>query len=92
MNRKERMLNAYRGIKNDRFPVAPELWSYYPAKLLKVSMIEFEREIPFWKALQYSFNYFDCEGWGTVFPEVIRDDSEVKTELKRIGESSYREK
>ena len=91
MNRKERMLNAYRGKKNDRFAVAPELWSYYPAKLMKAKMVEFEREIPFWKSLQYAFNYFQCEGWGSVFPDVKRDDCKVKSDFVRIGEGRYRE-
>lgn len=30
------MLNAYRGVPNDRPPVAPEFWYYYPNKLLGV--------------------------------------------------------
>ena len=47
MNRKERMLNAYRGKKSDRFAVVPELRSYYPAKPMKAKMVEFEREILF---------------------------------------------
>ena len=90
MNRKERMLNAYRGKKNDRFAVAPELWSYYPAKLMKAKMVEFEREIPFWKSLQYAFNYFQCEGWGSVFSDVMRDDCKVKSDFVRIGEGWHR--
>ena len=33
---KQRMLNAYRGTPSDRFPVAPEFWYFYPARLLGV--------------------------------------------------------
>ncbi len=57
------MLNAYRGIANDRPAVAPEFWYYYPAKLLGVDMNEF-RTIPFHHALKTAFTRFECEGWG----------------------------
>jgi hypothetical protein len=57
------MLNAYRGVANDRPAVAPEFWYYYPAKLLGVDMIEF-RKIPFHRALQNAFVHYGCEGWG----------------------------
>ncbi|MDD5704994.1 MAG: uroporphyrinogen decarboxylase family protein [Kiritimatiellae bacterium] len=67
MTPKQRMLNAYRGVANDRPAVAPELWYYYPAKLLGVDMIAFMREVPFHEALLKSFTHFDCEGWGVVF-------------------------
>ena len=36
MTPKQRMLNAYRGLPNDRPAVAPEFWYYYPAKVLGV--------------------------------------------------------
>ena len=55
---KQRMLNAYRGIPNDRPAVAPELWYYYPARLLGVDMIRFQREIPFHVALKHAFTHF----------------------------------
>jgi len=61
------MLNAYRGIANDRPPVAPEFWYYYPAKLLGLDMIQFHREIPFHIALKKTFEQFECEGWGIAF-------------------------
>ena len=64
---KQRMLNAYRGAFSDRVAVAPELWYYYPAKLLGVDMIEFEREVPFHLALKGAFQHFGCEGWGVAF-------------------------
>ncbi len=61
---KQRMLNAYLGLPNDRPPVAPEFWVYYPAKLLGLDMIAFSREIPFHIALKKTFEHFHCEGWG----------------------------
>jgi len=67
MTPKQRMLNAYRGLPNDRPAVAPELWYYYPAKLLGVDMIAFMREVPFHRALKHAFEHFGCEGWGVVF-------------------------
>jgi hypothetical protein len=64
---KQRMLNAYRGIRGDRAPVAPEFWYYYPAKVLGVDMIEFSRSVPFHLALKTTFERFACEGWGATF-------------------------
>jgi hypothetical protein len=61
------MLRAYRGETTDVPPVAPELWYYYPAKLLGVDMIEFQREVPFYSALKHAFEHFGCEGWGAAF-------------------------
>ena len=60
---KQRMLNAYKGIFSDRYPVAPEFWCYYPAKVLGVDMIEMERNIPPWKALRATFTKYGTEGW-----------------------------
>lgn len=60
---KQRMLNAYRGLSNDRPAVAPEFWYYYPAKVLGVDMIEFSK-MPFHTALKATFEKFKCEGWG----------------------------
>ncbi len=67
MTPKQRMLNAYRGLPNDRVAVAPEFWCYYPAKLLGVEMIEFQRSVPFHQALKKTFEAFGCEGWGIAF-------------------------
>jgi hypothetical protein len=67
---KQLMLNAYRGIFSERIAIAPEFWYYYPAKLLGVDMIEFEREVPFHQALKVAFDKFDCEGWGAAFCEI----------------------
>ena len=39
MTGKQRMLNAYRGLPTDTPAVAPELWYYYPARVLGVDMI-----------------------------------------------------
>jgi hypothetical protein len=88
---KQRMLNAYRGAFSDRWPVAPEFWYYYPAKVLGVSLVEFEREIPFWQALQATFKKFGTEGWGAAFPDVHNPDVETRKELVKITEDQYRE-
>ena len=64
MTPKQRMLSAYRGRFGDRVPVAPEFWCYWPAKLLGVDMIEFQRDVPFHQALKAAFERFSCEGWG----------------------------
>jgi hypothetical protein len=78
-NGKERMLNAYRGIFSDRIAIAPEFWYYYPAKLLGVDMIEFEREVPFHQALKKTFETFECEGWGIAFCNVPNDQVRTVT-------------
>ncbi len=88
---KQRMLNAYRGLGNDRPAVAPELWYYYPARMLSVDMIEFELEVPFHKALKHAFEYFQCEGWGVTFgsgsnpdiKSVVKDEWLNENELKK---------
>lgn len=79
MTGKQRMLNAYRGVWNDRPAIAPEFWYYYPAKLLGVDMIAFEREVPFHQALKQTFAAFNCEGWGAAFP--ARPNARVKTQV-----------
>lgn len=66
MTGKQRMLNAYRGRFSDRVAIAPEFWYYYPARLLRLDMIEFER-VPFHLALKKTFETFGCEGWGAAF-------------------------
>lgn len=71
---KQRMLNAYRGVSSDRVAIAPEFWYYYPAKILGVDMIEFEREVPFHQALKTTFEKFGCEGWGIAFVGVPNDN------------------
>ncbi|NJD03794.1 MAG: hypothetical protein FIA99_14620 [Ruminiclostridium sp.] len=88
---KQRMLNAYKGIFSDRFPVAPEFWYFYPAKVLGVSMLEFERELPFWQSLQKTFGKFGTEGWGIVFQDVINEDMKKTVRLDKIDGTRYRE-
>jgi len=88
MTPKKRMLNAYKGIKSDRIPVAPELWYYYPALVLGVDMIEFEREIPFWKALKTTFSKYECEGWGVAFPKIQNQNLETSVTLNGYEETT----
>lgn len=88
---KQRMLNAYRGVFSDRYPVAPEFWYYYPARVLGVSMVEFEREIPFWQALQATFKRYGTEGWGAAFLDVINPDAERKIRFLKLPDDQYRE-
>jgi hypothetical protein len=78
MSGKQRMLAAYRGIEQDRPPVAPEFWEYYPAKVLGVDLIEFEKEVPFHQALQTTFSHFDCEGWGAYFFTMENPDATIR--------------
>ena len=79
MNGKQRMLNAYRGVRSDRAAIAPEFWYYYPAKLLGVDMIEFQRATPFHLALKTTFEKFGCEGWGIAGVGVPAPDTESST-------------
>ena len=88
---KQRMLNAYKGIFSDRYPVAPEFWYYYPAKTLGVGMMEFEREIPFWAALKKTFEKYGCEGWGAAFPSVSNANLDTDVTLKKINGTQYLE-
>ena len=62
--------------------MAPEFWYYYPAKVLGVDMIHFEREVPFHWRLRTTFEQFGCEGWGIAFfnvptPGVVREVKET---------------
>ncbi len=88
---KQRMLNAYRGIFSDRVPIAPEFWYYIPAKILGVSMMEFEREIPLWQGLKTAFSKYGTEGWGVAFSKVHNQDLEKKSKLIKISETQYRD-
>jgi hypothetical protein len=88
---KQRMLNAYRGRFSDRYAVAPEFWYYYPAKVLGVDMIQFEREIPLWKALQTTFTKYRTEGWGIAWAESRNPHAEGSSSFDRIpGSTQYR--
>ena len=88
---KQRMLNAYRGVETDSTPVAPEFWYYYPAKVLGMNMVEFEREVPHWLALQATFRRYGTEGWGIIAPEVTGPDTTTESTLAKISEERYRE-
>lgn len=88
---KQRMLNAYRGKLSDRTPVAPEFWYLFPARILGVNMVEFEREIPFWKSLQTVFRCYGTEGWGIIAPKEIHPDMKRDVKLEKIKETAYRE-
>jgi len=86
------MLAAYRGEPVDVTPVAPEFWYYYPARVLGVSMMEFEREVPFWKGLQETFTRYQCEGWGAAFAEVTNEEKLIHTSMHQVEEKRYEEK
>ena len=88
---KQRMLNAYRGVFSDRWAVAPEFWYYYPARVLGVSMVEFQREVPFWQALQTTFKKYGTEGWGAAFPDIHSSETSREIEFKKIATDKYRE-
>jgi len=88
---KQLMINAYRGEFSSRWPVAPEFWYYFPAKVLGVDMIEFEREVPHWKALQETFKKYNCEGWGIAFPDITNPRASGKSNTKKINDSRFEE-
>ena len=83
---KQRMLNAYRGVGSDRVAIAPEFWYYYPAKLLGLDMIQFAREVPFHKALQTTFETFDCDGWGIASPHLPNERVQTHSEERWLSE------
>jgi hypothetical protein len=87
---RQRMLNAYRGLFSDHYPVAPEFWSYYPAKVLGVDMIQLEREIPLWQALKTTFEKFGTDGWGIVRCDLKRPDApECREQFVKVQEGQY---
>jgi hypothetical protein len=88
---KQRMLNAYRGEFSDRLPVAPEFWYYVPAKVMGVNMVEFQREVPFWLALQTTFKKYGTEGWGAAFPDVQQAGVSSRQSFKKIDDTRFRE-
>ena len=89
---KERMLNAYKGIFSDFYPVSPEFWCYYPAKVLGVNMVELQREIPHWKAMRETFLKYDADGWCTASPNAENSMISGEGEFKRISDTRYRSK
>jgi sugar/nucleoside kinase (ribokinase family) len=86
---KQRMLNAYRGLPSDYVPVAPEFWYYLPARLLGMDMIQFEREVPHWEALQQTFKHYGTEGWGATFASVPAPDVHWKSDWVELGDGRY---
>ena len=91
MTPKQRMLNAYRGLPVDKTPVAPEFWMYYPARLLGVNMIEFEKETLFWQALKFTFEYFGCEGWGIASDGAVCPAAKSTPKMIKLNEKQYQE-
>lgn len=83
------MLNAYRGLPNDTTAVAPEFWYYYPAKVLGVDMIEFQKNVPFHRALLETFRKFNCEGWGAAFFNIPNDRVSFKSTERRLDENVF---
>ena len=65
-----RMLAAYEGRYADRPPVAPEFWYYIPARVLGMTMMDLQMQVPHWQALQQTFRHYGCDGWGVVGPDV----------------------
>jgi len=86
---KQRMLNAYKGIFSDHYPVAPEFWNYYPAKIIGVNMIEFEK-IHFWEALKKTFNIYHTEGWANENAEFLNDEIKTEDSFKKLDSGKYR--
>jgi hypothetical protein len=82
------MLDAYRGIPQERPPVAPEFWIYYPARFLGTDLITFEREVPFHIALKEVFTTFACEGWGAVFLELSNPEAKIVIKDLRIDSTT----
>ena len=84
------MLNAYRGVFSERYPVAPEFWYYYPAKVLGVDMIEFEREVPLWKGLLAAFRKYGAEGYCVAGAAVSNPHIETTSDFKGVSGESDR--
>ncbi|MBN1675093.1 MAG: hypothetical protein JXR37_28895 [Kiritimatiellae bacterium] len=89
MTPRQRMLAAYRGEIPDTVPVAPEFWYYVPCRLLGVSMVEFERDIPLWQALQQTFRHYRTDGWGIVPIGVPGPDLKSKGAFRELGRGRY---
>ena len=92
MTHKERMLNAYRGIHSDFIPVAPEFWYYYPAKVLGVSMVELQREIPHWKAMRETALKFDAETWCIAGPRINNPHISGESKFEKLETGRYRDR
>ena len=90
---KQRMLNAYRGVWSECRPVSPEFWYYYPAKVLGVDMITFQREIPHWKAMLETFAKYGADGWCVAGAAELNPHVTHTSDFKKIpgGGGQYRE-
>ena len=89
---KQRMLNAYKGIFSDFIPVAPEFWFFYPAKVLGVTMAEFQREFKHWQGMLETFKKYNADGWGIASADEIKPEVKIKTEYRRIAPKTYRDR
>lgn len=89
---KQRMLNAYKGIFSDFIPVAPEFWYFYPAKVLGVTMAEFQREFKHWQGMLATFKKYNAEGWGIASADEINPEVKIKAEYKKIAPKTYRDR
>ena len=85
------MLNAYRNIENDIVPAAPEFWFFYPARVLGITVDEFQREVPHWQGLLETFKKFGCEGWGTAGAAENNPHVVVETQYTQISDEQYRD-
>jgi uroporphyrinogen-III decarboxylase len=88
---RQRMLSAYQGQPPDRTPVAPEFWYYVPARLMGLTMVDFQRQVPHWQALQLTFKHYDCDGWGIVAPGAPDWGGEERARVARLDERRYEE-
>ena len=89
---KQRMLNAYKGFFSDFIPVAPEFWYFYPAKVLGVTMAEFQRDIQHWQGMLATFKKFNADGWGIASADEIIPEVKIEAEYKKISPKTYRDR
>lgn len=86
---KQRMLNAYKDIHSDFIPVAPEFWFFYPAKVLGITMVEFQRDYPHWKGMLATFKKYHADGWGIASADVQNPNIQVISDFKQTSENEY---
>ena len=88
---KQRMLNAYKGVYSDYYPIAPEFWFFYPAKVLGISVMEFQRDVPHWRGLLETFRKFNADGWGIAGANEYNPHVKIQSEFRKIMDEKYRE-
>ncbi|MCL4418044.1 MAG: hypothetical protein M1365_15390, partial [Actinobacteria bacterium] len=88
---KQRMLNAYKGVYSDYYPVAPEFWFFYPAKVLGISMMEFQRNVPHWRGMLETFRKFSADGWGIAGADEHNPHVKIQSEFSKITNEKYRD-